>query len=354
MNIKRDAITAVATAAVLATVLLLSPAGCSRGEKDKDGRSALKTGSATSEAGTSNTVVLSEEVQKTGGIATKVLEPELHREQIEAYGMVLQPDGLLRSRNDYVSAMSSLRKAEASLRASKEEYRRLKYLNENDKNISDRMVQAAQARMEADLATEAEARENMRSVKSAAELQWGSTLSGWIFDFSPGLERLVGLKDVLVQVTIRPGTAVGSIPGKIGIEAPEGRPIEATLIVRAPATDPRIQGISYIYIAPSHTNRLIPGMNVSAYLPAAGHEKGFVIPSSAVVWLQGKAWVYIRYGKTGFSRVEVPTSNPLSIGYFVSGVFSPGDQLVIKGAQALLSEESKPKAAAGGEEEDED
>jgi hypothetical protein len=350
MNRGRGVITALAKASIISVVLLTGMAGCSGSGKSEP--PAPKTQSASGRI--ANAVVLTEEVQKAGGIVTAVLEPTLHSEQIEAYGTVLRPDGLLQTRNSYVVAKSSLQKASAALQASKGEYERLKSLNENDKNISDRMLQAAAATMEADRAAESEARENLRSVRSAAELQWGSTLSGWIIDFSPGLQRLVSLKDVLVQVTIPPGTTVGNIPDRIRIQAPEGGPIEARFIIHAPATDPRIQGMSFIYIAPSHTTRLIPGMNVSAYLPAGGREKGFIVPFSAVVWFQDKAWVYIRKGETGFARVEVPTSNSVRQGYFVSGVFSPGDRLVVKGAQALLSEESTPKGTGGGEEEDED
>lgn len=349
MNEKGGAGIAASKVLFILIVLLAGLAGCTSG-KDSKGVPSTKPASQRSVY----TVVLSEEAQKTGGIVTKILEPSFYRENIEAYGTVLQPDGLLRARNSYVSAKSSLQKAEASLKASSAEYGRLKALNESDKNISDRMLQAAAAAMEVDRAAESEAHENLRSVRSAAELQWGRTISGWIFDYSPGLERLVGLEEVLVQVTIPPAAAVRSIPERIRIQPPEGRPIEARLIIHAPATDPRIQGMSYIYMAPTFTSRLIPGMNVSAYLPAGKPKKGFVVPSSAVIWLQDRAWVYVRKSGTGFVRVEVPTSSRVRQGYFVSGVFSPGDEIVVKGAQALLSEESTPETTGGGEEEDDD
>jgi hypothetical protein len=351
MNKGRGVITALAKASIISVVLLTGMAGCSGSGKSEP--PAPKTQSASGRI--ANAVVLTEEVQKAGGIVTAVLEPTLYSEQIEAYGTVLRPDGLLQTRNSYVVAKSSLQKAGAALQASKGEYERLKSLNENDKNISDRMLQAAAATMEADRAAESEARENLRSVRSAAELQWGSTLSGWIFDFSPGLQRLVGLKDVLVQVTIPPGTTVGNIPDRIRIQAPEGGPIEARFIIHAPATDQRIQGMSFIYIAPSHTTRLIPGMNVSAYLPAGGREKGFIVPFSAVVWFQGKAYLYIRETATRFVRAGVPTSKPVTGGYFVTRGFTPGARIVVRGAEALLSQERLPDTEGGkGGEGDED
>jgi hypothetical protein len=89
-------------------------------------------------------------------------------------------------------------------------------------------------------------------------------------------------------------------------------------------------------------------MNVTAQMPSAGAQNGFFVPASAVVWLQDRAWVYVKESRTGFSRVELPTTTPVSNGYFATGVFSAGDRIVIKGAQALLSAESTPKSAGGG------
>ena len=90
-------------------------------------------------------------------------------------------------------------------------------------------------------------------------------------------------------------------------------------------------------------------MNVTAQMPTTETRKGFLVPLSAVVWLQDRAWVYIMKTQTGFSRVEIPTSVTVNGDYFVPGVFSAGDRIVVEGAQALLSAETVPKAGGGGE-----
>jgi hypothetical protein len=148
---------------------------------------------------------------------------------------------------------------------------------------------------------------------------------------------------------------IQGIPKEVRIEPPASGPVPARFVSRATSTDPKIQGIGFIYIASGRSGRLVPGMDVTVQMPSGRSEAGFFVPYSAVVWLQDKAWVYIKKSETGFTRVEVPTSNQVNDGYIVSGIFPPGAQLVIKGTQSLLSEEATLKTAGeGGKEEDED
>lgn len=299
-------------------------------------------------------VTVTKDSQKADGITTQLLKPRLHRISVAAYGRVLDPEGLNASRKVYVAAASGLEKAKAALKASEKDYERMKYLNARGKNISDRDLQAAGAQLAADKAEEANAQDTLRSARDSIGVRWGAVLSEWIFGYSSQLQSILGSKDVLVQITVPPAFPVQGIAKKITIELPTGGETTATFVSRAARTDPRIQGVSFIYAAPSRSGTLLPGMYVTAQMPTGKVRRGLLVPFSAIVWLRDKAWVYVKKSETGFSRVEVPTSNPLGGGYFVSGVFSPGDELVIKGSQALLSEESKPKAGGAKEEEDED
>jgi hypothetical protein len=302
------------------------------------------------------TVTVTEEAQRIDGITTVALKQILYRERVAAYGKVLSPDGLNSSRNSYVAALAGLEKTEAKVRASEKEHERMKALNASGKNVSDRALQAAEAQLAADKADEALARGALLSARDAIRLQWGPILSGWIFDYSVPLRGLLGAEDVLVQITVPPAVRLQGIPKEVRIEPPAGSAMSASFVSRATTTDPRIQGMSFIYIASSRSGSLVPGMNVMAHMPSVRTQDGFIVPDSAVVWLQDRSWVYVKKSKTGFLRVEVPISTPVNSDYFVSDVFSPGDQIVIKGAQALLSEEGAPKATGGGggEEEDED
>ena len=70
--------------------------------------------------------------------------------------------------------------------------------------------------------------------------------------------------------------------------------------------------------------------------------KGIVVPSSAVVWYGGKAWVYKKNSQDQFMRLPISTESPTNGGWFnQSKQINGGDELVTNGAQLLLSEEFK-------------
>ncbi len=70
---------------------------------------------------------------------------------------------------------------------------------------------------------------------------------------------------------------------------------------------------------------------------------GALVPDSAVVWLDGRAWAYVREGADRFVRHEVPLRHRTGMGWLVTKNFSPGDSVVTGGAQLLLSEEFRSK-----------
>jgi len=153
---------------------------------------------------------------------------------------------------------------------------------------------------------------------------------------------------LLSQLTLPPGTPLPSAPQTARVQVTDGTLISATLVSPSPHTDPRIQGLSFFYVASAATPRLVPGMNVLAYLPVGPQVSGEVVPPPAIVWGHGKAWVYVQQGADRFVRREVPTENPVHDGWFVTREFSAGDRLVVRGAQALLSEEFRARIQVRG------
>lgn len=63
------------------------------------------------------------------------------------------------------------------------------------------------------------------------------------------------------------------------------------------------------------------------------------MPKEAVVWWQGRAWIYMQRDAERFARRELPTDSPVPGGWFVADAISPDQRVVTKGAQQLLSEE---------------
>jgi hypothetical protein len=295
-------------------------------------------------------------VQQNAGITATALKSVLYREQLQAYGTVLLPDGMIDLRSVYTAAKAAADKDAAVLDATRREYERLKKLNADNRNVSDKALQAAGAALKSDEADANASDQRLNTVKEAAAAKWGGTVSEWIFYATPEYKRLAGLKDVLIRVTLPSDKSVRAAPEIISIQIPE-KLISARLIGPAPNADPRTETASFLYLAHSHAPdladlvRLVPGMSVQALMPVGPEVSGVVVPFSAVLWQQGKAWAYIRTDREHFARREVPVSNPVRNGYFVPEAFRPGEKVVISGAQILLSQESRPSGPAAEEED---
>ncbi|MCE9593656.1 MAG: hypothetical protein K8S98_05640 [Planctomycetes bacterium] len=98
---------------------------------------------------------------------------------------------------------------------------------------------------------------------------------------------------------------------------------------------------------------LRPGEPIVARFQAAGAAlHGVELPRSSLVRLAGKTWVYVRDGERGFERVEVVLASETRDGWLTTTERVRGAELVVRGAQSLLSTELLARAGgSGGEEE---
>jgi hypothetical protein len=364
-------------AAVSAAALLTWFVAAERGTAppaEKAREVSIKEASPVSSGDGGFTIVRDREAQSRTGIAVAPLEAISSGEELEAYGKVLELQSLVdlrralinlrknlvEARSSYVAAKARVDESAANLEASYKEYARLKILYEDDRNVSAKALEAeegtwrsqeaaAGAAKEAYLA----AQELVRSAEEALQVfqdtirqEWGVVLASWVIDASPAFERLAQQKDFLIQITLPSEIRISSPPPSAFIETASGLTESVRLVSPAPRTDTRIQGLSFLYLAPART-ALLPGMNVSARLSTGRTLAGVLVPSSAVVWWQGKAWVYLRENSDRFVRREIFTGNASREGYTVVSGFNPGEFVVVKGAQSLLSQEF-PLVTQGG------
>jgi hypothetical protein len=119
----------------------------------------------------------------------------------------------------------------------------------------------------------------------------------------------------------------------------------AHLISVLPQLDPRLQAPSLLYSVAAHPG-LIPGISVAVFLPSGPERNGWLVPRSAVVWWQGKAWCYVEESPGKFTRRTVATSNPIPNGWFVTEGIDPDARVVTVGAQTLFSEEFRSQIQA--------
>jgi hypothetical protein len=127
-------------------------------------------------------------------------------------------------------------------------------------------------------------------------------------------------------------------PATAAMETGKSARAEITFVSPATRIDPKIQGVSFFYAAAAESG-VLPGMNVLAFLPSGRSIEGVAVPASAIVWWQGRAWVYRRTGQDTFTRVAIATDLPAPGGGYMANDVAKDAEIVTHGAQLLLSEE---------------
>lgn len=292
----------------------------------------------------STVVTLSKDTQLHSGIVVSPLQPTNYQAGLTAFGTIIGLDAYNELRTRYLAARAEAGVVRASIANSKKEYQRLAQLNQDDHNISDRAVAVAEAAWRADEARLTAAETSAASIRDALRQQWGESLATLAIQqpASDPLQRLLQYREVLIQVTL-PFDAANPAKDSVLTIEPAGtrdKPVKATFVSVAPQTDSTIQGKTFFYRASSDLLRV--GMRVAAHLSQNGQAAaGFIVPSEAIVWYGGKAWVYHKQSGDRFVRRQVSTEREVGDGWFNAGTFKAGDELVTSGAQLLLSEEFK-------------
>ncbi|MHB8525334.1 MAG: efflux RND transporter periplasmic adaptor subunit [Candidatus Acidiferrales bacterium] len=306
-------------------------------QDDDDAEHAIKPPSRVSIQNGKTILTLDSRTQSQAGVTVAPLKEASSRGEMAAPAIVLSAQGLVSARESYTAGQMNLEKARVNEGVAQEEYGRLKMLYEGQQNASQKSLEAARGTLRSEQVDVEGARQSLALQADAVRQTWGSVIAQWIADDSASLDRVFNQSEFLVQVTL-PATAESRPPARITLEIAGSTQIEARFISPFPQVDPRIQGVSLLYITRNRLG-LSPGLNLMAHIPSGPQMRGVVIPESAIVWWQGNAWVYQQTAPGRFVRRLVPTNAPLENGIFVSSGFSPGDEIVVRGAQALLSEE---------------
>lgn len=287
-------------------------------------------------------VHLSSGSRNISGVRTVALTRTTSRAETQVAAIVLSSQELLDLRTGYIAAAVQVEKARASEHASRLEYQRLSQLNKEDQNASDKAVQAAEATYRTDAAALHNAEQVLTLAAIPAQQHWGPVVSKWITSDAPVLNDVLEGKRLLLQATLPSGaTATQRMLVK-----PGERTIDAFLLSPIPRVDSRFQTPSYLYIAQAD-KALAPGMNIVAFAPGGSSQQGVLLPREAVLSWQGKNWVYLETAPGTFLRKEVLLDTPLSNGWFIRQDLTPGDHVVITGAQQLLSEEFRSQSQTG-------
>lgn len=283
------------------------------------------------------TLVLDAQTQSRLGLETVTLVETATRAQVTSPAVVLSARDLATFRNSYFATRTQLEKSRIEAAVAKNEYTRLKTLFNENQNVSEKSLQSAEGMVQTNEEDVRSGEQQLSLEESVVRQEWGGVVAGWAVNGSPQLQRVLDQREVLVQMTIPPSAAFIP-PTTIALEIPGGGRTQASYVSPLPRVDPRIQGRAFLYLAPVQSG-LTPGINLVAHLAIGAQMKGLIVPSSAVIWSEGKAWVYQQTGGDHFTRRAMDTGVPVEQGFFVAQGFSARDRILVRGAQALLSEE---------------
>jgi hypothetical protein len=290
------------------------------------------------------TLILNPGLRQQAGIETARPQTAPYSVQIRAYGSVLELQSFIDLGNMLAAAKAQRAIAEAKLAASRTAFDRTQTLYRDNQNLSRAELQAAEATFRSDEAAAHAAQVQAENAVASAYQAWGPVLGESLTANTSLAQELIQHKRLLIQVTLPLGVAPTLLESQptASIETAMGRQIHIRFLSSAVRTDPRIQGASFFYTAIA-TTTLLSGMNVTVLLSAGQPVAGVAIPASAVVWLQGRAWVYLQTGQNAFTRQEISTAEPEPGG----GYLVPTAPSSAPGAAAERFPTDKPLVAAG-------
>jgi hypothetical protein len=253
--------------------------------------------------------------------------------EVKGWGRVLDPAPL-------AALLTEAASARVALQASTREFERLKVLYSQDHNASARALEAAEATLTRD-------RIQLESAQARLLLGWGKAVAARE-DLAELVHSLVAQEQALVRVDLPLGESPKTAPagGRLAPVAAPDHPIPAQILGPAPAADAQLQTDGFLLLA--RTDGLVPGTVLAAWLTLAGPQRsGVLVPRNAVLRHEGETFVYRQTGADTFQRRAVTLEHPSGTGWFVAAGLQPQENVVVVGAQQLLSEELKGQ---GGEE----
>lgn len=301
--------------------------------------------------------------QQVSGIRMHALQSAQYETALQVYGSVVDIEPLLETRGRYLAASAERRALQSALSAARAEYRRAEVLYKDDRNISEQALREAESRYRVAQAR-LEAAQSMQSVLGdSLRTAWGPVVSDWAMAAQPAsLAELLSRRSVLVQLVFPYELSRSAARPQLMLSPVTAREnaVEARLVSAAPRVSAALPGNTYFYIV-SGADLRVGARVVARVATDDAMVDGVIVPNAAVVWHAGKSWVYRKRDAETFGRYEISTASEIGDGWFQAAspetgpgqsgadetvlpdnnLLRPGDEVVISGAQLLLSEELK-------------
>ncbi|HEY4416976.1 MAG TPA: hypothetical protein VGO57_14900 [Verrucomicrobiae bacterium] len=302
--------------ALAATLLIGTLAGCSKIDTDDQKTPApAEKNDAPAKSGVTIDAAMM-------GLKTESPAPMAWQPEMNGFGRVLMPATL-------AAAVADLESARATAEVSSNEYARQQILAAQA-NASVRALETAQADARRDALSLAAARTKFA-------MTWGQRLAK---GDEAGLKSLISGETLLVQIDLPVRENLSSPPLTATVTVPDDASVFTSVdyFDTCVGVDEATQMQGYLYLAKA--SRLTPGLAVAAALKIARPLiNGVVVPDSAVLRHEGAGWVYVQTATNQFVRTPISLDRRTTGGWFVSENLSVTNQIVITGAQTVLSTE---------------
>ncbi len=292
------------------------------------------------EVNIAHSVLINSKTQELSGIKTHVVQSDSYLNEIETVGKVVSIEPLLGLRSRFQIAQAELKAAESKLKQIRENLKRQQKLF-HEGVIAKRSLQELTAQKAAEEAAVDSKKIQLIALRNEGDLNWGTTLTEWFLGMqSAKIKDLLTGKQRLIQVIVPVNKTLPDGLGVIFVNSYDKRElaIPSKLISKAPQVENNFQGESYFFL--SNSGHFQTGMKITAWLPESNQvEKGVFVPESALIWYMDQLFVYVKIDKETFRRQDIKKHTRAGSGYLIEEGLKIGDEIVVSGAQMVLSEE---------------
>jgi len=289
-------------------------------------------------------ITLSDSMIKNSGINVQPISESRKRSSYPSYGYVVNLKNLIDYKTNYLNLNFEINKLNLQLKEEILHFKALQTLNEDNKNISDSVVGDKEIEINNLRNNLNIQKNNKNNLLQVIGQEWGQSFVDLLTNPKKSLlQNIFNSGSRLIKITIANNKIQKLPPSELILFSPlqPKNKYTANFISKAPFGSLDIQGSSYFYL--SLSNDLMIGSKINSYIESAedSQVKKFHIPKSAIIWNEGKPWIYVESSNNSFLRHPIFKLEEADFGWDVQFENIPPRAIVTKGAQLLLSEEYK-------------
>jgi len=299
------------------------------------------------------TLHLDKATQKIASIQTTILKNSALNLEIQRIATLVNLRPLIIARKDHISALSNEKIARIHYLFNQKNVQRALNLQQNNA-LSTRKLYAQQLQLDLAKAQLTEAQQQTINLQRLIQAQWGKVISTWILN--PENKTLAKLSTHQQQLYLIEMPLAAHKAAPIIFLQPfrqRDKAISAHLVSYAPLNNQTPSSKSMFYYL-TETSFNTSAQRPTAWIPTQTNKiLGVKIPSTALVWHLGQAFVYIQQDEENFQRIPIKHKQLIDTQhYFIQDELQQDDTLVIRGAQILLSEEFRHQIPAEDDDND--